>query len=158
MSETKVILEDKVRQEWVDYNGHMNDAEYVRVFSWGVDRFMKLIGITDEFREENHYTIYTMETHVCYLNELKEGEPIEVHLQMLDYDAKRAHVFFELYGPEGRRAATSEQMLMGIDQSTGRPGPFPEEIFIQVEELGASYKPSEKPDEAGRVIGIRRKK
>ncbi|MFC2949029.1 thioesterase family protein [Virgibacillus sediminis] len=158
MSDAKVILEEKVRPEWVDYNGHMNDAEYVRVFSWGVDRFMKMIGITDDFREENRYTIYTMETHVCYLNELKLDEPLEVQLQMLDYDAKRAHVFFELYGPDGRRAATSEQMLMGIDQTTGRPSPFPDEIFTQVEDLAKACMPDEKPAEAGRVIGIRRKK
>ncbi|MDZ7851712.1 MAG: thioesterase family protein [Halomonas sp.] len=31
------LLETRVRPEWVDYNGHMNDAEYARVFSLAVD-------------------------------------------------------------------------------------------------------------------------
>ncbi|WP_099159223.1 thioesterase family protein [Virgibacillus ndiopensis] len=153
----KVIIKDNVRKEWIDYNGHMNDAEYVRVFSWGVDRFMKIIGIDDTFREENNYTIFTMESHVCYLAEMKIDEPIEVHLSIIDYDAKRAHVFFELYGADGKRAATSEQMLMGMNQLTGRPGPFPDRILANIKELAARHTPKKKPGEVGRVIGIRRK-
>lgn len=27
------ILDTRVAPEWVDYNGHMNDTEYARVFS-----------------------------------------------------------------------------------------------------------------------------
>ncbi|MCQ9903681.1 thioesterase, partial [Staphylococcus aureus] len=27
------IYQTNVKKEWVDYNGHMNDAEYNRVFS-----------------------------------------------------------------------------------------------------------------------------
>lgn len=157
MAEGKVILQNRVQKEWIDYNGHMNDAEYVRAFSWGVDRLMKLIGIDDTFREEQHYTIYTMETHVCYLAEMKLDEPFEVHLQILDYDEKRMHVFYELYGEDGKRAATSEQMLMGIDQSTGRPAPFPNDVYTKVKALADQYTPVEKPKEAGRIIGIRRK-
>ncbi|MFD1360886.1 thioesterase family protein [Lentibacillus salinarum] len=158
MGEAKVIIQDTVPEAWIDYNGHMNDAEYVRAFSWGVDRFMTLIGITDDFRKAYQYTIYTMETHVCYLDEMKLGEPLEVHMQILDYDAKRAHVFYELFGENGKRAATSEQMLMGIDQSAGKAAPFPDNIFAQLTELAKNHTPTEKPKEAGRVIGIRRKK
>ncbi|MFD2760251.1 thioesterase family protein [Lentibacillus juripiscarius] len=158
MSNAKVIIQHEVPEEWIDYNGHMNDAEYVRAFSWGVDQFMKMIGITDEFRNEHKYTIYTMESHVCYLDEMKLGEPFEVHMQIIDYDAKRAHVFYELFGENGKRAATSEQMLMGVDQESGRAAPFPDDVFGKVEELAESHSPAEKPKEAGRVIGIRRKK
>ncbi|WP_164667447.1 thioesterase family protein [Virgibacillus doumboii] len=158
MNKPKVIIEDKVREDWIDYNGHMNDAKYAKIFSWGVDRFMKLVGITDDFRENSHYTVFTMENHICYLAEMKLGKPFEVHLQMIDYDEKRAHVFYELYGKDGKRAATSEQMLMGMDQTTGRPAPFPENIVAGVKELAANHTLGEMPDEVGRVIGIRRKR
>lgn len=158
MSDAKVILKDQVRKEWIDYNGHMNDADYVRAFSWGVDCFMNVIGIDESFRNEKQYTMFTLENHICYLDEMKLDEPFEVHLQMLDYDEKRTHVFFELYGEDGKRAATSEQMLMGIDQSSGRPAPFAEEVFAKVKEIAEQHTPAEKPKEAGRVIGIKKKK
>src|SRR5699024_3923315 len=157
MVEPKVIIQHRDPEELIDYNGHMNDAEYVRAFSWGVDHFMKLIGLNEDFRERSQYTIYTMETHVCYLDEMKLGEPFEVHMQILDYDPKRVHAFYELFGENGKRAATSEQMLMGIDQSAGRAAQFPEEIFANIQQLAAHHSPDEKPKEAGRVIGIKRK-
>lgn len=156
MNEPKVIIKDEVGEGWIDYNGHMNDAKYVEAFSWGVDRFMKLVGITDDFRENNHYTVFTMENHVCYLAEMKLGEPFEIHMQLIDYDEKRAHVFYELYGKDGKRAATSEQMLMGMDQTTGRPAPFPDAISAGVRDLADNHTLDKTPDEVGRVIGIRR--
>ncbi len=152
------MIQDKVPEAWIDYNGHMNDAEYVRAFSWAVDAFMNSIGITEDYRNKKQYTIYTMETHVCYLDEMKLDERFEVHMYVIDYDAKRAHLFFELYGENGKRAATSEQMLMGIDQSTGKASPFAEEIYSHVKELAAKHTPIEKPKEVGRVIGVRKKK
>ena len=156
MEEAKVILQHNVPEEWIDYNGHMNDAEYVRAFSWGVDAFMKAIGITETYRDQMNYTMYTLESHVLYLDEMKLDEAFEVHMHILDNDAKRVHLFLTLYGENGKRAATSEQMLMGIDQSTGRPAPFPEEVYDHVQAMAKQYTPSESPKEAGRVIGIRR--
>lgn len=158
VDKAKVILQHKVPKEWIDYNGHMNDAEYVRAFSWGVDQFMEEIGIDEQFREENEYTMFTLESHICYLDEMKLDEPFEIHLQILDYDAKRTHVFLELFGEEGKRAATSEQMLMGIDQSTGRPGNFAEEILTNIKKIAKNYTTKETPKEVGRIIGIKKKK
>ncbi|MBY7144936.1 thioesterase family protein [Virgibacillus sp. NKC19-3] len=158
MGTANVILQDNVRDEWIDYNGHMNDAEYVRVFSWGVDAFMDIIGLDERFRDDKQYTMFTLESHVCYLDEMKRHEPFKVHVQVIDYDEKRVHVFYELYGKDGKRAATSEQMLMGMDQATGKPAPFPETIFAAVKKLAEAHTPDEKPKEVGRVIGIRKKK
>ncbi|GAB4074516.1 thioesterase family protein [Barrientosiimonas marina] len=158
MREAKKLLQDTVPAAWIDYNGHMNDAEYSRAFSQGVDAFMTLIGLTEDFRDQEQYTVYTLEAHICYLDEMKQDEPFDVRLQILDYDAKRAHVFFELFGDNDKRAATGEQMLMGMDQTTGRPAPFPETVFTKLEELAEEHTPAEKPQEAGRVIGIRHKK
>ena len=158
MNKAKLLIQDKVPEAWMDYNGHMNDVEYVRAFSRGVDQFMNVIGMTEDFLAKSKYTIYTMENHVCYLDEMKLGESFEVFINVIDYDIKRIHLFFELYGENGKRAATSEQLLMGINQEEGKASPFPEEIFNHIEELATKHKPAENPKEVGRVIGIRKKK
>lgn len=157
MGKPKMVTQYTVPEEWIDYNGHMNDAEYVRAISWSVDALMESIGITEEFHKQHQYTMYTLENHVCYLDEMKLGERFEVYMHILDYDQKRIHAFFELYGENKKRAATSEQMLMGIDVSTGRPQPFPEALYTKIKTLATLHTPDEKPKEAGRVIGIRRK-
>ncbi|PWA04991.1 3-hydroxyacyl-CoA dehydrogenase [Pueribacillus theae] len=135
----------------------MNDSEYARVFSIGVDRVMKTIGITDEFRENEQYTIYTLETHLCYLQETMEGNPLRITFQLLDHDEKRLHVFFVMEDKGGNRLATSEQMLMGIDLKERRPAPFPPVIMKKIKAIAEEDKKIERPKEAGRVIGIRRK-
>ncbi|MDN3523045.1 thioesterase family protein [Halomonas ramblicola] len=150
-----VILESRVAPEWVDYNGHMNDAEYARVFSLAVEALMARIGLDAAGRHRHGYTIYTLETHLCYRREAHQGQPLWVTLSLLDRDAKRLHAFFELLDDEDNLLATSEQMLMGIDSEAGRPAPFPAPIEAAIDALPHVAREAW-PGLAGRTIGIRR--
>ncbi|MEK4027979.1 thioesterase family protein [Pseudobacillus sp. FSL P4-0506] len=157
MDKQWIILKDHVQDEWLDYNGHMNDAEYARVFSWAGFNWMKEVGFNDAFRRKHQYTIFTLESHICYLAEMKPNEAFEVSLQVLDYDEKRVHFFFQLFGSNGKRAATCEQMLMGMDQKQRRTAPFPHELFEKIKHLAEQQAGLPRPKEVGQTIGIRRK-
>jgi len=146
------LLEVRVAPEWVDYNGHMNDAEYARVFSLGVEALMDAIGLDEAGRARHGYTLYTLETHLCYRREAHEGQPLSVEVTVLARDAKRLHVFFAMHDSEGTLLATSEQMLMGIDSDAGRPAPFPEAVAGVIETLPAAK--GDWPELAGRRIGL----
>ncbi|TCP30573.1 acyl-CoA thioester hydrolase [Scopulibacillus darangshiensis] len=152
------LLEETVRTEWVDYNGHMNDAEYARVFSIAVDQLMNVLGIDASFRSKNHYSIYTLETHLCYLAEAHKDQTLHVSAQLLNHDDKRLHVFFIMENSDGEKLATSEQMLMGMDMEAGRPAPFPSPVSSRVQEFAKESGKSPYPDQAGRKIGIKKKK
>lgn len=151
MNNKMLLFRRKVAEEWVDYNNHMNDAEYARVFSWSVDHFMSKIGISKQFINKSHYTIYTLESHICFLDEVKLNENIEVYAQIIDYDQKRIHLFMELYSEGEKRAATSEQMLIGIDQNAGKSAEFPKEIMEKISEVFREQSDLPKPKEVGRV-------
>lgn len=153
----KEIITMKVKQEWVDYNNHMNDAEYARVFSLAVDAWMAQLGMDQMFIKEEQYTIFTLETHICYLKEANLDESLTVRLQLLDHDEKRLHAFFIMKNAAGDRVATSEQMLMGMDTAAGRPGAFPEKVAAEITAIAKGQESLETPKEAGRTIGIRRK-
>src|SRR5699024_6953140 len=103
------------------------------------------------------YSIFTLETHICYLDEVNLNEKVDVQVQLIDYDAKRLHVLLIMKDEEGNRVATSEQMLMGMDMETRSPAQFQEEIAAEVEKLATAQKDIETPKEVGRTIGIRRK-
>jgi len=150
-----VILESRVAPEWVDYNGHMNDAEYARVFSLAVEALMDRIGLDAMGRERHGVTIYTLETHLCYRREAREGQPLHVALSLLNRDVKRLHVFFELLDEAENLLATSEQMLMGIGIEAGRPAPFPSTVEEAIGELPHVAR-NAWPELAGRSIGFRR--
>lgn len=146
------LLEFTVPREWVDYNGHMNDAEYARAFSLGVEALMERIGLDAAGRQRHGYTIYTLETHLCYRREAHQGQPLVVEVQLADRDAKRLHVFFELRDADGALLASSEQMLMGIDVASGRPAPFPDAVAEAVAALPELASPA--PEALGRRIGL----
>lgn len=150
-----IIYKTHVAPEWVDYNGHMNDAEYARVFSLACEALIDTIGLDEAGREHYGYTIYTLETHLCYRREAHQGQALNVSLTLLDSDTKRLHVFFTLFDDEGNLIATSEQMLMGMKPASGRPSPFPEAVANRVTELPQAHKDAW-PELASRTIGIRR--
>ncbi|HDR4902768.1 TPA: thioesterase family protein [Bacillus cereus] len=153
----KPLLMKNVQKDWIDYNGHMTDAAYSMVFSMAVDQLMIELGVNADFRDKYQYSIYTLETHLCYLAEAHEGQTLQVKIQLLDYDTKRLHVFFTMENEKGAQLATSEQMLMGMDMNKRRPAPFPTVINTCVESLGKLHKRLQTPTKAGRTIGIRRK-
>lgn len=153
---TLLNYRDYVREEWIDYNGHMNDAAYAIVFSLAIESFIDAIGLDAKRRDEYDYTIYTLETHLCYLQEAYKNEKLLVTLQLLDYDSKRLHVFLEMKNLEGRIFACSEQMLIGIDMNQRKSSPFPPKVGLKLEEIWKEHKDLKIPEKAGRKIGIQK--
>ncbi|WP_342512450.1 thioesterase family protein [Sporosarcina sp. FSL K6-1522] len=156
MEQTAFNYQTDVAADWVDYNGHMNDAAYALVFSHAVDAFMDYMGLHEAAREAFSYTIFTLETHICYLLEAHKGEQLDVTVQLIDADAKRLHVFFMMKNRAGDLVATSEQMLMGIDTAQGKSAPFPPAIAAFIASIAEADQQLEMPKQVGRSIGIRR--
>lgn len=148
--------QEYVRAEWVDYNGHMNDSAYAKVFSMAVDRFMDYIGLDEDARSSLSYTIFTLETHLCFLKEAHQDEQLSVSVQLLDLDSKRIHVFFEMKNNVNELLATSEQMLMGMDTLKERPAPFPLPTATELENIWNEHKQLKVPVQVGRRIGIKK--
>lgn len=153
----KTIYSCKIIEDWVDYNGHLNDAEYAKIFSLSVDALMNFVGISPSYIEEKAYSMFTLETHICFLREVKLGEKVSVECQILDHDAKRVHIILVMINEAGERVATSEQMLMGIDMKVRRPAPFPNDIVTEIEKIARHQAGMKKPKEAGRKIAIPKK-
>ena len=91
------LLDETVRPEWIDYNGHLYDGYYAVIFAKAVDEFLPRDGLTVDMRQATRHTIYTMETHVRFLWEVKLGTPVSVSCQVLDLDTKRVRVFLSMH-------------------------------------------------------------
>lgn len=147
-----------VRHEWVDYNGHMNDAAFAGIFSEATDALLGWLGLGAESRAEHAYTVFTLETHIRYLAQAYEAQPLAVDVRLVDHDAKRLHVLMTLRETnEDTALATGELMLMGVDTTSERSAPFPDAIAERVGELYRDHGYDEWPADAGRAIGIRRR-
>lgn len=147
----------KVKDSWVDHNGHMNDAEYNRVFSDATDAWLAYLGLDKETIAQSQYTVFTLENHVMYLKEIKVDELISVNVELYDYDAKRLHVFMTLRDTNQSRCATYEVMLMGMNIAIDKPEVFPEMIKKAIEDYATINTIKNKPQELGHLIGIKHK-
>ena len=82
-----------VKPEWIDYNGHMQDAYYGLVFSYAVDAFQDWVGFDIAYRTETDCTIYLVEEHKYFLREVKESDPITVQINVLGVSEKVFHLY-----------------------------------------------------------------
>ena len=150
------LYETKVEPEWVDYNGHMGEAYYVLVFGHTTDAFLDLIGMDADYRERNGMSLYTLEVHVSYLREAREGDPLTVTTQLLDLDHKRAHLFHAMrHDKDDGLLAIEEVMLLSVNSKEARSAPFPEDVMAQLRNIREAHALLPVPEQAGRSIAIR---
>ena len=155
------VLRLKVKPEWVDYNNHLNDGYYLVIMSLGTDAFQDLIHMSDAERRATKTTIYSLEAHVNYLREIKEGEEVEVRTQLIGFDQKRIQLFHSMHTARlgDEVAATSEFMLVNIDTSgEPRSAPFRPEVAAKLAEIMETHKTLPLPANSGRAIGLPKKK
>ena len=148
---------DRVQPDWLDYNGHMNEAYYVLVFSRATDAFMDLIGMDEANRVATETSIYTLESHILYLEEVGSGEPLAVTSQLLGHDAKRFHLFHTMHHAEsGARLATAEMLLLNIDMTGPKATPFQAAVAAKLDAIAQAQAGLPPPAEAGRAVALKR--
>lgn len=145
----------KVAHDWVDYNGHLRDAYYMVIFSFASDGLMDLIGMDAQGRQATGHTLYTLETHLSYLLEVKEGADVEVFTHIVGLDAKRLHLCHGLYLQGGAALlAANEQMLINIDTARARSAAFAPQAGERLRAMAQPHLALPRPSYAGRSIAL----
>jgi acyl-CoA thioester hydrolase len=146
---------DTARDEWMDYNGHMNVAYYVLVFDHATDALLDFVGMDGAYRRRTLCSNYILEGHITYDQELRAGDRLRVTTQLLAYDAKRLHYFHHMYhASRGFLAATNELISLHVDTTQTRGTPMPAEVLTRLERIVASHRRLPTPVQVGRAIGI----
>jgi acyl-CoA thioester hydrolase len=145
----------RVEPAWIDYNGHLNMAYYNVLFDRAVDEVYELLGMGLDYLKDHRHSTFTAEVHVRYLRELKEGDPVRVSFQLLDYDAKRLHYFEELHHAElGWLSATSENMALNVNMDAKKTAAFPTDVMEHLARMKAAHASLPVPQGAGRRIAM----
>ena len=150
-----VVYRCTIGPEWVDFNGHLRDGYYMVLFSSAVDALMDLAGLDEAGRKAIGHSWFTLEAHVHYLHEVKQGAAVEVRLQLLGVDAKRLHVALSLFAEGGTQCmAITEQMLLNVDMSGPRATPFAPAVAAYLQPLAAVHALMPRPAQIGRVMAL----
>ena len=148
-----------VATDWIDYNGHMNDAAYALVFSRSVDALMDRIGLDSSARKRTGQSLVTLQMMLHFFREALEGEALAVTCRLIDHDDKRMRVWLELFDGEGERLAASEQLLLSVALGEGgaRAAPWTHETQAALDALQKLHASIAQPPEAGAGVEMKRK-
>jgi len=151
--------EQRVVPEWVDFNGHMNVAYYMVAFDRCVDVLYNRLLVGPDFIEATGCSVFTLEAHISYLQEVIEGDPLRVTGRLVDFDGKRIHAYFEMFhGTDDHAVAAMEQLGIHVDLGERKPVDFSPQTLELLDAMMTAHRQLSEARYAGRVVGIRRRK
>ncbi len=144
----------RVPSNWIDYNGHMTEHRYLQVFGDAADALFAALGVDAAYLAGGH-SYFTAESHLRHLAEVDAGAVLHITTQILGHDAKRLHVFHQLWRTDDDRLlATAEQMYLHVDTAAGRTCPAAAPILAHLAAAADAQANLETPDGVGRVMGV----
>ena len=135
------LWREPVQEDWIDYNGHLSEAYYVLVFGHATDAVLDAVGLGPDHRTAHDASLYTLEAHVRYLDEVSLGDELEVRSSVIGTTGKLLWIWHEMYAG-GRLRATEE--VLGVHVVGRASAPFPDDIAARAR--AACVDP---PEEAG---------
>ena len=139
------VWREPVQDAWIDYNGHLSEAYYVLVLGHATDAVMDAVGLGSQYRSANNASLFTVEAHIRYLEEISAGSDLEVHSSIIGVSGKLLWIWHELWVSE-RMRATEE--VLGVHVRDGSSAPLPAGVVTRARQVCMSP-----PDGAGRRIG-----
>ena len=139
MSAPLCTWEEPVRDEWIDYNGHLSEPYYVLVLGHATDAVMDAVGLGPSYRAETGSSLYTVEAHVRYLDQVSAGEQLEARSWVIGATGKLLWIWHELWaGAPGSQSLRATEEILGLHVTDSRTSPFPDEVRARI---GAAVVP-----------------
>ena len=124
-----IVWREQVRDEWIDYNGHLTDGYYSVIFGLATDEVLDRIGLDSAYRDANDSAMYTVETHLRYLAEVPAGVEVEVRSSVIGSTEKVLRLWHEMW-LDDRLWATAE--VMEVHVTARRASPYPAELAARI--------------------------
>jgi acyl-CoA thioester hydrolase len=140
---------EPMQDAWADAYGHLNEAYYLLPLSNATWAMQDHFGIGTEYFDETGCALYTVETHLRYLNEVRAPATMEVETLMLGSDAKKIWFAHQLR-VDGGLCATAEFMTLHYDTREGRTAEIPQSVRAALK----AAEVAELPDWTGRRISL----
>ena len=149
----------KVLPEWIDYNGHLNVAYYLRLFDLGFDGTYERFGFLPDVTRDRNASGFAAELHMTFQRELMVHDEVRVTSQLIGLTEKRINMFQMLYHAEsGELSATCEWMSLYIDLTKRRVAEIPPLLQERLGRVLQAHSKLPRPQEAGRGISMQNRR
>ncbi len=141
------LHEEPLQEAWLDAYGHLNEAYYLVPFSNATWKLQDRFAIGTDYFDATGCALYTLESHLRYVGEVRAPATLSIESAVLGVDAKRLHIG-HIMRSGAQECATIECMLLHYDTRASGSAAFPESVLKDLRE--AILKPT--PDWVGRTV------
>ena len=144
---------EPLKDEWLDDYGHLNEAYYLVPFTNTTWSLQDYFGIGVDYFDKTGCALYTLETHLRYVSEVRQPATMNIESIILGFDAKKiwfAHIMLV----DDRVCATGEFILLHYNTLEKKATAMPD----QVQSLLTEAVVQDKPQWVGRSISLVRPK
>ena len=142
-----------IELDWLDANGHLNMAYYHVMFDRTVDLALARIECGDAYRDKHNASVFTVETHVVYRQEVRGDDKVRVSFRLLSRDAKRLHAYQTMVRcGDDELVAICESLFVHVDLGLRRSTPLPANVQALADKMIAAQSADGPAPLAGRHI------
>ena len=140
---------EPLQKIWTDAYGHLNEAYYLVPFTNATWKMQTHFGLGVEYFKTTGCAVYTLETHLRYVAEVRPPAELFVQTLILGSDAKRIWFDHKLIAADKLRA-TAEFILLHYDTRNKCAAELPTDTQIKLKRA----KIDSHPDWIGRRVSL----
>lgn len=132
---------EPMQDQWLDAYGHLNEAYYLVPFTNTTWVMQDNFGVGVEYFERTGCAIYTVETHMRYLNDVRKPALMEIESMILGSDPKKIWFAHQMV-VDSTVCATAEFMVLHYNTREGRTEAMPKAVQKSLVETEVKIKPT----------------
>lgn len=137
---------------WIDYNGHMTEWQYYKVFADAGENFLRAMGFTEDYRNRG-FSFFSVEGHQRNLRECRVGTALHIYTDMISYDHLRLHIYqYALDVDRNITLATGEHMMIHVDTNLRKSKSADDYMISCMAEALQKWGPAEVPKGLSQAI------
>ena len=143
--------------EWQDGNGHVNVRRFFDLHMRGAHAALTAIGLDDDYRTSTGQSVFSVEQHIRYLDEVHVGDEVSVHLRWVARGDKVLHAMsFVVDRTTGRVVNVLEMLEAHVDLTTRRACSWAPTLAARIDDAVRAHEELPWPAPTSGAVGVRR--
>ena len=126
------VSQGTVKEDWIDYNGHMNMAYYVQCFEESSDFLLEHMGLGYLYAIEDRKGVFVIKCEINYRKEINLHEKFNISLEELVCKGKRLIVGLKMLNANNETVADYKILNLNVDIETKKSSAFSTKIIAQL--------------------------
>ena len=126
------VSQGKVKEDWIDYNGHMNMAYYVQCFEESSDFLLEHMDLGYRYAIEEQKGVFVIKCEINYRKEINLDENFIISLEELVCKGKKLIVGLKMLNENNETIADYKILNLNVDLETKKSSTFSPKIIAQL--------------------------